>query len=97
MTIKRWDAKRDLAEKPIVERFKELGCKVTRLDKPLDLLVGVKMGVWRIWVLCEVKTGDGDYTKAQIEFMDEHEGWPIFTLRTTKDVDDMLSFYGVTQ
>lgn len=106
MTIKRWDAKRDLAEKEIVEYLRARGCSVYRLDQPVDLLVGLQSSEcgWvnvycspkLIWVLCEVKTGNGDLTKPQIKFIEDNAGFPIHILRGKKDVDEMLSFYGVT-
>lgn len=95
MTIKRWDAKRDLAEKEIVEYLRARGCSVYRLDQPVDLLVGLKLGEWRIWALAEVKTGKGDLTKQQIKFMEDNAGFPIFILRTIADAEDMMQTYGM--
>lgn len=39
MTIKRWAAKRDVAEPPIIEALEEVGAQVEQLDYPCDLLV----------------------------------------------------------
>lgn len=63
-------AKRDIAEKPIVEALRRIGADVCRLDEPCDLLVGYK----RRNVLIEVKSSGGTLTKRQKDFFASWRG-----------------------
>lgn len=82
-------AKRDASEKPIVDALRKAGCSVVRLDKPVDLLIGIE----GLNFLAECKTPKTQYGKKlnanQQDFQDTWKGGAIFIL---KSVDDALQF-----
>ena len=66
MSINRFNAKRDVNEKEIVEAFTLAGCCVVRIDTPMDLLVSYN----GINILVEVKVSDkSTFTKNQKKFI----------------------------
>jgi Holliday junction resolvase len=72
--FKGYNAKRDANEPDIVAALEKIGCKVIRLNQPVDLLVGFKNRNF----LIEVKDGEKvkssqKKTKLQDKFFDE---WP---------------------
>jgi Holliday junction resolvase len=83
MGLKRWSARRDAIEKPIVQALRAVGADVTRVSGKgaPDLLVRYK---GRIAVF-EVKSAKGDRTVAQDETK-----WPI-----VRSVEEALREIGV--
>lgn len=81
MSLRAYANKRDSSEPSIIEVLEKAGCKVKRIDEPVDLLVKYR-GALR---LVEVKTGKGRLTKRQKDFIEE--GWPVNVIR---DVDEAL-------
>ena len=63
-------AKRDANEPEIIASLEAHGMSVSRLDTPVDLLVGYGGFTWAV----EVKMPSGVFTKAQIEFYDTWNG-----------------------
>ncbi len=86
MSIKRWDAKRDANEGPIIEAAKNLGVRVWRLDEPCDcmVLIGGRM------YPAEIKSEAGELTEKQVIFRREvlDAGGTYITWRS---VDEMIS------
>lgn len=82
MSLKRYAAKRDAAEKPIVEALRAVGAEVTLIsgDGAPDLLVRFRGNV----VALEVKGTNGRQTKAQQESQ-----WPI-----VRTADEALTAIG---
>ena len=87
MSLRGYGNKRDLIERDVINYFKSRDCKVTQLDKPLDLLVGI---------ICPIGWGDAkELTPDQIEFCDEWNGWPIHVVRSVEQAKNLLDLYGV--
>jgi hypothetical protein len=80
-------AKVDANQKAIVERLRDCSVTVEIVGKPLDLLVCCRGET----SLMEVKTADGGFTKAQVEFIAR---WPgkIHVVRTE---DEALEALGI--
>lgn len=71
MTINRFNARRDINEKEIVEAFQKAGCSVERIDTPMDLLVSIN----GTNILVEVKSGKkSKFTKRQEKFIATWQG-----------------------
>lgn len=88
MSIYRKAAKRDANEPEIVQALEGMGALVERTDKPLDLIVNV-LGVI---ALADVKDPKrGRLTPAQVEFLDQWAGAPIYVLKTTDDAVRMVN------
>ncbi len=88
---------RDRNEPEIVEALRRLGCAVYRMDEPLDLLVGVKLGLWHETILLEVKDGnkapsDRPLTPSQVEFFRDWLGGRAGVVRC---VEEALCFAGL--
>lgn len=85
MTIWRRAAKRDTAESAIVKALEAAGCRVWRLSKPFDLLVG-RCGRF---VVLEVKTGKRlrkDQAHQTAELVEcRLSGLPVYVVRTPED------------
>lgn len=84
MSINRWSARRDAAEKPIVAALRAVGADVTLIsgEGAPDILVRVR---GTLVAAFEIKTGKGRQTEAQ-----RVTGWPI--VRTP---DEALKLIGV--
>ena len=80
MGLRRYGNRRDENERAIIAALEAMGCLVTRLDKPVDLLVLLPAG--RGIVLVEVKTKRGTLTRDQRDFA---EYWPFHVLRSQDD------------
>lgn len=68
-------ARTDANQQAIMDRLREIGCKVDYIKEPTDLLVGyrnVSTGR-RFNVLLECKVDGGRLTKKQVKFI---ESWP---------------------
>jgi Holliday junction resolvase len=65
VSLNRYAKRRDANEKQIVDALQAVGASVVRLDKPLDLLVGIN---GRCYII-EVKTEKGRLTKDQKKFI----------------------------
>ena len=89
MALHRRAARRDANEKGIILGLRAVGASVRAVSGPgvLDLLVGFR----RATFLLEVKTDEGELTKAQREFLDEWRGGPAGVVRT---LDEALRFIG---
>ena len=86
MKYKGYNAKRDINEPEIVAALEAIGCKVFRLDQPLDLLVGYRGKNW----LIEVKTEKGYLTKSQKKFLPEWRG-QLAVVRTPEQAISVVS------
>ena len=60
----RYANKRDANEKEIVQELEARGYSVTKMDKPVDLLIGKHGRTW----CAEVKMEGGKLTKSQVDF-----------------------------
>ena len=86
VSLARWAKKRDTAEPAIVQALEAVGCRVWKLDRPFDLLVG-RLG--RFTVL-EVKSNHRKPDKRQKAQTDELAaakagGLPVFVVRTPEE------------
>ena len=81
--LRKYNAKRDANESEIVEAFKTLGCLVTRLDQPVDLLIYCFQSIGQRLHLVEVKTPKGDLNAKQNAFM--AAGWPVHVIRSVDE------------
>lgn len=70
--------KRDENEADIVDALEAIGCHVTRMDKPVDLLVGYRSRTF----LIEVKVDKGKLTEDQREFFAAWNGGNLHVART---------------
>lgn len=78
--MNRWNAKRDLNEKAIVDALEAVGCKVIR-HKVYDLEVLYKPLQRRL--MLDVKGSKGKLTKKQKALLDD--GWPLKIARTVSE------------
>ena len=83
--MRRWGAKRDGNEAPIILALRNAGYWVAPVSHPdfPDLVVGRK-GRPMI-VLMEVKDGDGKLTSGQLRFFQESEGCARFLVRSVEE------------
>ena len=71
MSINRFNARRDINEKEIVQAFLVAGCSVERIDTPMDLLVSIN----GTNILVEVKSSKkSKFTKRQEKFIATWQG-----------------------
>lgn len=89
MSVKRYAAKRDKSEQPIIEALRAVGCSVAIMSSEglPDLLVGFRDETF----LLEVKTGKGKLTPAQEVFMDTWQGGAVYIVRS---IDEALRCIG---
>lgn len=85
MSLKRWNARRDASEKPIVAALRQVGAKVMHLDK-FDLLVLYKGQLYML----DAKKRKGRVTDSQHELI--ADGWP---LKFVEDADQAFAWLGV--
>lgn len=78
MALRKFNAKRDANEGPIIAALEACGCLVKRIDVPCDLLV-LHRGVVH---LAEVKSRKGRLTRDQEAFL---ASWPVTVLRSVED------------
>lgn len=81
MTIKRWNAKRDLAEGPIIDALELAGFDVYPLDYPCDLACRKESWPPGMFQFLEVKTGRG---KSLAIAKDKRQEAQINFLQTSK-------------
>ncbi len=86
MKYKKYDARRDANEGEIVKALEKIGCKVHRLHKPVDLLVGYRGYNF----LLEVKIEKGKLTKDQDKFIPDWLG-QVAVIRTAEQAIDIVS------
>lgn len=86
MSLKRHNPKRDANEPEIVRALESIGCDVTRLDKPVDLVVGYRGRT----VLLEVKTKDGKLTEDQKKFFQLFRG-EAYIVRTPERAIEVMT------
>ena len=86
MTLNRYAKKRDLVEPEIVDALVALGCSVSRLDTPVDLLVGYRGQT----ILMEVKTGRAPLTKSQRLFVSAWTGGDLAIVRTVSEAIEVI-------
>lgn len=86
--LRKYNAKRDGNEAPIVRVFQDMGCLVWRLDQPVDLLVYVFKAVSERLLLVEVKTPKGDLNDRQRAFIEA--GWPVHVVRSEDDAINLV-------
>ena len=82
--MRRWGAKRDSNEQPIVTALRKAGYTVYYLNQPAlpDLLVCRKGR--KNWVLLEVKTETGELEDLQLQFFQDTEGTMRFLVRSAE-------------
>ena len=79
MSVNRYDAKRDLAEKEVLAALAKINALVVQMDW-LDLLVG-----WgHRWCVLEVKTGNAKLKPHQVERIADcqRRGLPAYVVRS---------------
>ena len=83
MSLKRYAAKRDAIEKPIMDALQAIGATVHQLsdDSIPDLLVGFRDETF----LLECKTGKGKLTAGQETFMDTWQGGAVYVVRSVPE------------
>lgn len=86
MSLNRYAKKRDIAEPEVVKTLRDCGFSVERIDRPVDLIVGVPRT--RRTHLVEVKTGKRKLNENQREFVDVWRGSEIVTLRDAQEAMD---------
>lgn len=86
MSLNRYAKKRDIAEPEVVDTLKKCGFSVERIDRPVDLLVGVPRT--RRTHLVEVKTGKRKLNENQRDFVDVWRGSEVVTLRDSQEAMD---------
>jgi hypothetical protein len=88
MSLNRYAKKRDAAEPEVVSTLIQCGFSVERIDRPVDLLVGLRSRCW----LIEVKSSDKGYGKRlnanQQAFADTWRGPDVVILRSAQDAMD---------
>ena len=91
MSLNRYARKRDTSEPEIVAALRAAGARVWQLDRPFDLLCGIRGR----FVVLEVKTGKAKATDAQESELHACQagGLPVYLVRT---VDDALQAIGAT-
>jgi len=78
-------AKTDANQQAIMDRLREIGCKVKYIKEPVDLLVGYRNKN----VLLEVKVESGRLTKQQIDFIAEWPG-PVHIVRDPEEAVNIV-------
>lgn len=86
--LRRFNAKRDANEGPIVAAFKSLGCMTYRLDQPVDLLIYCPMAMNQRMHLVEVKLPGKPLNANQEAFV--AAGWPVHIIRSADEAIDMV-------
>lgn len=81
--LRKFNAKRDANEGPIVAAFKDMGCMIYRLDQPVDLLLYCPMAMQQRLHLVEVKMPKGDLNDKQEAF--RAAGWPVHVIRSVDE------------
>lgn len=93
MSLNRWAKKRDASEPEIVSALLQCGFSVERLDRPVDLLVGVpsrRGGPPRAFLI-ECKIEGAKLNKNQQEFVAGWRGPKVVVLRSAQDAVDWAS------
>lgn len=93
MSLHRYDAKRDLSEKPIIEALQAVGCTVLALSikGAPDLLVGyTDFEGYRANILMEVKTGKAKLRTGQEEWIGNWAGNVV----VVRSIEDALQAVG---
>ncbi len=70
MSLNRYAKRRDANEAEIIQALRAIGCSVEVLDRPCDLVVGLRSRTY----LLEVKGEKGKLTKGQKEFFKTWRG-----------------------
>ena len=81
--LRKFNARRDANEGPIVAAFRDMGCAVWRLDQPVDLLVNVFKSMSERVILVECKLPGKDLNDNQRAFV--AAGWPVHVIRSVDD------------
>jgi len=83
MSLARYAKKRDQVEDAIVEALILAGCRVWRIDRPFDLIVGLGGRL----SLLECKTGNAPLTPQQAAELAgcQFEGLPVYVVRTPEE------------
>lgn len=74
----------DSNQAAVVERLRQIGCKVYLIEEPVDLLIGYRNKT----VLMEVKTEEGRLTKQQVEFV---ATWPGGSHHIVRDPEEAVN------
>jgi hypothetical protein len=83
VSLSRYAKKRDVSEPVIVEALRSVGARVWHLDRPFDLLVGIRGR----FVVLECKTGKRKASDAQQAelYACRAGGLPVYVVRTPED------------
>ena len=83
MSLSRYAKKRDVSEPVIVQALRAAGARVWQLDRPFDLLVGIRGR----FVVLECKTGTRKATDQQQAELHACQagGLPVYIVRTAED------------
>ena len=83
MSLSRYAKKRDVSEPTIIEALRAAGARVWQLDRPFDLLVGIRGR----FVVLECKTGKRKATDQQEAELHAclAGGLPVYVVRTPDD------------
>ncbi len=97
MSLKRNNPKRDSTEPQIVKAFRDLGCRVWRLDQPADLLIATprQRDCRSSFFLVECKSAaKASLTPVQQIFHEDAyvQEWPVYILHSEAQV---LEFYNL--
>ena len=87
VALRKFNAKRDANELPIVQALRQMGCLVARLDQPVDLLIYVPMAQQRMH-LVEVKVPGGKLNENQQDFI--ALGWPVHVIRSVDEAIELV-------
>ena len=86
MTLHRYAKKRDLLEPEIVKALKAAGCKVWKLDRPFDLLVGLAGRFTVLEVKSKARLNRADQAHQSQELADAQAGGlPAYRVVTVED------------
>jgi len=84
MSLNRYATRRDDGEEAIVNHLRnECGCKVWRLNRPVDLLVQAPEN--GALLLIEVKSPGGRLTDSQKQFLEDTRGSPVYVVRSPQE------------
>lgn len=79
--------RRDENELEIVHALEQIGCHVTRLDDPFDLLVGYRGRDFKM----EVKMPRGTLTDDQVDYIADNRGAPLHVVTTVDQAIAVVS------
>lgn len=76
----------DKNQPAVVERLREIGCRVYLIEEPVDLLVGYRGRT----VLVEIKMPEGRLTKQQVDFCATWPGGAHLIVRDPEEAVNLI-------